>query len=51
MNLGKSLINYLVNIDKEKGAYKGILNCSTNNTAFYQKFGFHESNIEMRQNI
>lgn len=51
LNFGKILINYLVNIAKERQVYKVILNCTELNAAFYQKCGFHKSNVEMRINI
>lgn len=51
MNFGKNLIDYLVNIAKERQTYKVILNCSEENMKFYQKCGFHKSNLEMRLNI
>lgn len=51
MNFGKFLIDYLVNIAKERQTYKVILNCSEENMRFYQKCGFHKSNLEMRLNI
>ena len=51
MNFGKNLIDYLVNIAKERQTYKIILNCSEENMKFYQKCGFHKSNLEMRLNI
>ena len=51
MNFGKYLIDYLVNIAKERQAYKVILNCTASNADFYQKCGFYKSNLEMRVNI
>tara|TARA_Y100000389_G_C17317054_1_gene441049 strand:+ start:77 stop:526 length:450 start_codon:yes stop_codon:yes gene_type:complete len=51
MNLGKQLINKLVSIAKEKCVYKVILNCTEETGRFYNKCGFHKSNIEMRINI
>lgn len=51
MNFGKSLIDYLVNIAKERQAYKVILNCSEEKNGFYQKCGFYKSNVEMRINV
>lgn len=38
--LGKQLIDHLVNLAKEKGCYKVILNCSDKNIKFYEKCGF-----------
>jgi len=51
LNIGKMLINNLVNIAKDKNAYKVILNCNQEKTGFYEKCGFHKSNFEMRINI
>lgn len=34
---GKYMIQHLLNIGKEKGCYKTILNCNDNNIAFYEK--------------
>ena len=51
MKLGKTLIDYLVNVARQKGVYKVILNCSKTNVEFYEKCGFHNSNVEMRINI
>ena len=51
MSFGKSLIDYLVNIAKERQAYKVILNCSEEKIGFYQKCGFYKSNVEMRINV
>ena len=51
MKLGKTLIDHLVNVARQKGVYKVILNCSKTNVEFYEKCGFHNSNVEMRINI
>tara|TARA_A100001011_G_scaffold399405_1_gene507880 strand:+ start:77 stop:541 length:465 start_codon:yes stop_codon:yes gene_type:complete len=51
MNIGKLLIENLVNIARNKEAYKVILNCSSDKKEFYKKCGFYESNNEMRMNI
>lgn len=51
LNFGKTLINYLVDIARERQVYKVILNCNEFNAPFYQKCGFHKSNVEMRINI
>ena len=51
MKFGKKIIDELVNIAKEKQAYKVILNCNEEKIGFYQKCGFHKSNVEMRINI
>lgn len=51
MNIGKLLIGKLVNIAKNKQAYKVILNCISDTAGFYEKCGFYESNKEMRMNI
>lgn len=51
LNFGKMLIEYLVNIARERQAYKVILNCNKCNSEFYRRCGFYQSNIEMRMNI
>ena len=37
---GKHLLNYLVSVALNKGCYKVILDCSTNNIGFYEACGF-----------
>lgn len=51
MNFGKKIIDELLSIAKDKQAYKVILNCNSEKIGFYQKCGFHKSNVEMRINI
>jgi len=51
MNFGKMLIKYLVEIAREKQAYKVILDSSEEKKKFYQKCGFEQSSIQMRKNI
>ena len=50
-NIGKKLIEKLINIAKEKDVYKCILTSSIYNSAFYEKCGFHMSDSNMRINI
>ena len=35
--LGKHMIQHLLDLGKEKGCYKTILDCNDNNVAFYEK--------------
>jgi len=51
INVGKALIEYMINIAKERQAYKVILNCNEGNTDFYRKCGFHKNNLQMRIDI
>jgi len=51
MNFGKMLIEHLVNIARERQAYKVILNCNEYNSEFYRKCGFNKSNVEMKISI
>ncbi len=46
-NIGKYIIDNLVNIAKEKGCYKVILNCSDSNIPFYLKCNFKQSSNQM----
>lgn len=45
--LGRKIIEKLVEISKEYGCYKTILNCSNDMVPFYQRLGFKQKNIEM----
>ncbi len=45
--LGFKIINYLVDIAKEKNCYKVILNCSEENVPFYEKCGFKQKSKQM----
>jgi glucosamine-phosphate N-acetyltransferase len=40
LGIGKKLIDDLVNIARNSGCYKVILNCSDKNIGFYEKVGF-----------
>jgi glucosamine-phosphate N-acetyltransferase len=44
---GKTIINQLIEIGKQKGCYKIVLNCSLENIEFYQKCGFKQKGVEM----
>jgi len=50
-NIGKKIIQELINIAKEKDAYKCILTSNISNIPFYEKCGFHISDSNMRINI
>tara|TARA_Y100000389_G_scaffold112032_1_gene109074 strand:- start:4770 stop:5201 length:432 start_codon:yes stop_codon:yes gene_type:complete len=50
-NIGKKLIEKLIDIAKEKHVYKCILTSSIFNSPFYEKCGFHISDSNMRINI
>ena len=49
--VGKAIIDSLVEIAKEKGCYKVILNCSNENVPFYIKCGFKLTENEMRMDL
>jgi len=49
--VGKAIIDSLVEIAKEKGCYKVILNCSNENVPFYIKCGFRLTENEMRMDL
>lgn len=51
MNVGKLMIDELVNYAKQKGAYKVILDCDEDKIVFYNKCGFYKSSVQMRINI
>jgi len=44
---GKRIINQLVEIGKQNGCYKIVLNCNAENIEFYQKCGFKQKGVEM----
>ena len=46
--VGKKLVEYLVSLSKDKGVYKIILDCSESNKGFYEKCGFHQCQIQMK---
>jgi glucosamine-phosphate N-acetyltransferase len=45
--LGKSILQYVINYAKENGCYKTILDCSDENTRFYEKVGFVRKGNQM----
>lgn len=47
MGFGKNIIDKLVLSAQECGCYKVILDCSVENTGFYEKCGFEKKGIEM----
>ena len=47
MNLGKKIVEYLVNFAREEGCYKIILNCKKELTKFYEKNNFKSNGIQM----
>ena len=49
--VGKTIIDSLVEIAKEEGCYKVILNCSNENVPFYIKCGFKLTENEMRMDL
>ena len=47
MGFGKKIVQHLVNIAKENGCYKVILDCENKYEGFYNKCGFKCKGIEM----
>jgi glucosamine-phosphate N-acetyltransferase len=47
LGIGKKLLEALVNVSKNIGCYKVILNCSNKNIGFYEKLGFVQKEIQM----
>ncbi|XP_074285529.1 glucosamine 6-phosphate N-acetyltransferase-like isoform X2 [Silene latifolia] len=47
MNLGKKVIDFLTAHAESVGCYKVILDCSSENKAFYEKCGFNQKEIQM----
>jgi len=45
--LGQRIIEFLTRFAQEKGCYKVILDCSTDNAAFYEKCGYKRKEIQM----
>ena len=50
-NISKLLIEYSLEIAKEKKCYKTILNCSNETLKLYEKYGFHVHSYGMRINL
>lgn len=46
-NLGKDMINRLINVAKDKLCYKIILNCEDKNMNFYRNLGFDKGENNM----
>lgn len=44
---GKRIINKLVEVGKQHGCYKVVLNCNPNNIEFYKKCNFIQKGVEM----
>lgn len=51
MGIGATLVQKALDVAKETGCYKAILNCSEENFPFYQKLGFRKHGIEMRLDL
>ena len=51
LNIGRLLINYCVELAKERGCYKVILDCDNNNIPFYEKCGFKVKGVCMRYDL
>jgi glucosamine-phosphate N-acetyltransferase len=46
--IGRALMEHVKQLAIDRGCYKIILSSNEGNTAFYEKFGFHRHEIEMR---
>ena len=46
-NLGKRIVDALLQCAKQEGCYKVILDCSESNQAFYEKCGLRRKEIQM----
>ena len=46
--IGKKIMNYLIEIAKNRGCYKTILNCTDDVKPFYEKLGFKQASNELR---
>ncbi len=46
--IGQKIMEYLLNISKERGCYKTILNCTEDVKPFYEKLGFRQVANELR---
>lgn len=49
--IANRLIEKAINVAREAGCYKVILNCKENLVPFYEKFGFKKHEIEMRLDL
>ncbi|CAL5389259.1 unnamed protein product [Camellia sinensis] len=47
MQLGKKIVEVLIDHARSTGCYKVILDCSTDNRVFYEKCGFKQKEIQM----
>ena len=47
LNIGRELLEYVIDDSKHHNAYKIILNCTRSMEKFYNKFNFKNKNIEM----
>lgn len=47
-SLGKTLIKHLIEVGKEAGCYKIILDCDPKNVGFYEKCGLSKAGVEMQ---
>ena len=50
-NIGSKLIESLINKSKELGCYKVILSCFPERVSFYERNGFFNESITMRNNL
>lgn len=50
-SIGSELVKRCVDKAKNEGCYKVILDCSEDNITFYEKCGFHKSEMSMRVDL
>jgi glucosamine-phosphate N-acetyltransferase len=46
-NVGKELIDYIINFSKENNCYKIILDCNTGLESYYKRYGFENMGLYM----
>ncbi len=47
LGLGKRLVRHLVDVARERGCYKVILDCEEDNVKFYERCGFARKEVQM----
>lgn len=49
--IGSALVEHLLNLAKQEGAYKAILSCQMKNLIFYVNQGFKQHEISLRKDL
>eukprot|EP00696_Hemimastix_kukwesjijk_P005496 gnl/Hemi2/16934_TR5625_c0_g1_i1.p2 gnl/Hemi2/16934_TR5625_c0_g1~~gnl/Hemi2/16934_TR5625_c0_g1_i1.p2 ORF type:complete len:243 (-),score=102.43 gnl/Hemi2/16934_TR5625_c0_g1_i1:106-834(-) len=50
-SLGRAVVQAVVDLARNHGCYKLILDCAPSNVGFYEKLGFHTAEVQMRLDI